>query len=447
MAISYGPISTLASTTGSTSWSHAGGTSIALAVVVLSGGAVDETSGVTYGGVDMVREVTAANTGGESGTTSIWTLESPPTGTQTVAVTRSGATAYIGAAHSVNSATGHAYVVDGQVFTATATSAPEVTLTLGGVQSAIIGGLYSGENALTSISQTGHTVDIDNDFGNFCSRLSHITALQSGSTYVYAFTQSNDDAALAAIAVAEASAPTTESGSFTADAYIQKADIPGSFSADAYIQTTTQGSFTADASVSATVSNSFTADAYISTTYPGSFTADAYIASTTQNSFTADAYIYATAAGNFSADAYIQNTVAGSFTADGHIASTVVGSFTADAYIQGTAPTVPVWVSPPDTSTVNATPVFVFTIPDGPAGNYHFNMEIDTAATFDTGNLRSLRSHVDQTGWEYDSTGGGGWTPVPSSGVPSTFAGNDARYTVQTPLASGTWYRRVRAGV
>lgn len=229
-------------------------------------------------------------------------------------------------------------------------------------------------------------------------------------------------------------AAVTNNGSFTADANIKKIDIPGTFTANANIKIVDK-------------TQQFTADAYISKTTQGTFTADADIILRVEQNFTADAYILTTTADNFSADAYISKTTESSFTADSNISATVVGNFTADAYIQGNAPEQPVWVSPADTATVTATPVLVFTIPSGPAGNYHFHMEIDTAATFDTGNLRSLRSHADQTGWEYDSTGAGGWVAVPQAGVASTFAGNQARYTVQNGLSNGTWYRRVRVGL
>jgi len=227
---------------------------------------------------------------------------------------------------------------------------------------------------------------------------------------------------------------TTVNGSFTANANIKRNAIPGSFTANANVKRVG-------------ITQQFTADAFVSVTTANTFTADAAISTQTQGNFTADATILSTIAGNFSADAYVKKTTEGSFTADSHVTATLVGNFTADAYIQGLAPSNPTWVSPADTATVSATPVLVFEIPSGPAGNYHFHMEIDTANTFDTGNLRSLKTYIDQTGWEYDQTGSGGWVAVPSTGVASTYAGNQARYTVQSPLTTGVWYRRVRAGV
>lgn len=104
----------------------------------------------------------------------------------------------------------------------------------------------------------------------------------------------------------------------------------------------------------------------------------------------------------------------------------------------------PTWVSPANGSNMATSPVLVFTIPDvGSAA--HFWMELDTAATFDTGNLQTIRSDQAQTGWQFWDDAQ--WQDVPVGGVAVDYAGNEARYTVQQPLAAGTWYRRVRAGV
>jgi hypothetical protein len=106
--------------------------------------------------------------------------------------------------------------------------------------------------------------------------------------------------------------------------------------------------------------------------------------------------------------------------------------------------TGPTWTTPADTVSISTTPSLAFTIPTAAAAQ-HFQMQLDTANTFDTGNLRDLNSHTDQTGWEYWD--GAAWQAVPAGGVSTTYIGNDARHTVQTALSATTWYRRVRAGV
>jgi hypothetical protein len=93
---------------------------------------------------------------------------------------------------------------------------------------------------------------------------------------------------------------------------------------------------------------------------------------------------------------------------------------------------------------MSETPVLEFTMPVLGAV-MHFQMELDTANTFDTGNLRSLDTSVAQANWEFWD--GGAWQAVPGTGVLAVYGGNAAHYTVTANLAATTWYRRVRAGV
>lgn len=218
MAVSFGNVTLQASTTGTTSWSHTATGTPAGVAVVLIGGSTDETTGVTYGGVAMSRHQTAANTAGETGTTSIWYLNHPNlSGTQTVEVTRSGASAYIGTCYTVNSATGYTKVIgnnDDWTYTSTNTSSASVTITgLGSVTTFIAGGIYSGENATGSVTQasdSGMTIGVQNDFGNFVGFTHRVTALQTVASYTFGYTQSSDDAAVAAIAIQEDTAPTQD---------------------------------------------------------------------------------------------------------------------------------------------------------------------------------------------------------------------------------------------
>lgn len=102
----------------------------------------------------------------------------------------------------------------------------------------------------------------------------------------------------------------------------------------------------------------------------------------------------------------------------------------------------PIWVTPPNhESSVGAFTPLVFIIPTTvvPA---HFEIQVDTANTFDSGNLESYKSWEDQTGWEYYN--GSSWVAFPVSGVPAAYVGYQARYTPQTRLNSTLWYRRVR---
>ena len=105
--------------------------------------------------------------------------------------------------------------------------------------------------------------------------------------------------------------------------------------------------------------------------------------------------------------------------------------------------TVPVWSSPANHATMGASPVLEFTSAAF-SGNAHFHMQLDTANSFDSGNLRGLKTNHDVTGWTYWD--GDSWEAFQSSGMPDTFSGNNVRYEVQTPLSTGTWYRRVRQG-
>lgn len=101
------------------------------------------------------------------------------------------------------------------------------------------------------------------------------------------------------------------------------------------------------------------------------------------------------------------------------------------------------WVSPADGAGVGSTPVLVFNTVAS-ANPMHCHMQIDTNSSFNSGNLRDLKTTISQTGWEYWN--GTAWTAIPSTGIPAAYTGNQARYTVQTALATGLWYRRVRVG-
>jgi hypothetical protein len=107
------------------------------------------------------------------------------------------------------------------------------------------------------------------------------------------------------------------------------------------------------------------------------------------------------------------------------------------------APSTPTWTTPADSASMSTTPEPKFTSPTS-AAKQHFYLQLDTANTFDTGNLRTHDSSTSQTNWDYWD--GAAWTAMPSDGLPIAKSGNEIRYTVTSALSSATWYRRVRAG-
>jgi len=226
MAVAYGSSTNLASGTGTRSWSSPNTASCAGAVVVCTGGAVDETSDVTYGGVSMTRIATGRNTAGESGTTSCWFLNNPADGVQTVEVVRSGSTAYIATVYTLTSATGETEVVPGGINVGydegNSTSISTISTSLvipSGVVCWLGGGLYSGENALSSITDDAsltrsHSVD----FGNFVAVINRRTSLYTGTgaaLTTFGWTQSSDDGAWAVVAIREFTPSFDKSGSFS----------------------------------------------------------------------------------------------------------------------------------------------------------------------------------------------------------------------------------------
>jgi Concanavalin A-like lectin/glucanases superfamily len=112
-------------------------------------------------------------------------------------------------------------------------------------------------------------------------------------------------------------------------------------------------------------------------------------------------------------------------------------------YAAGTAAGGPAWTTPADAASMTTTPDLKFTSPTS-AVKQHFQLQLDTAATFDSGNLRTLDSSASQTNWTYWN--GSTWVAIPSDGLPIAYAGNEVDYTVTSALSGSTWYRRVRAG-
>jgi hypothetical protein len=219
--------------------------------------------------------------------------------------------------------------------------------------------------------------------------------------------------------------------------------VSGSFVADAVLQKTASATFVADSVILKTASGSFTSDAIILKSISGSFAADAIIKKTVSSSVTSDSVLFKTVSGTYTADTVLFNTASGTFTADAVLNTTSSVAFTADAYIDVVSR--PVWTTPGNMVAVNdLTPTLAFNMPEYAFGDMLFMIELDTVNTFNSGNLRIHLSYPTATGWEYWN--GSTWAQMDVP-VSSTLVGIEARYTLQTSLASGTWFRRVTAGV
>jgi hypothetical protein len=231
-------------------------------------------------------------------------------------------------------------------------------------------------------------------------------------------------------------------GSFTAAAIIKRAQA-SSLATDSVIKRSQSGSLAANAVIKRSQSGTLTADAAVKRAATGSFTANAIIGWTQPSSFSANAIILAAGTASFTADAVQFATISGSFTADAVIpgGGTVTGDFSADAVINSVSRCI--WTTPGDMVNISSTETLAFLMPEAAAGDMHFQIEIDTADDYPSPTVWT--SHSDLIGWEYWD--GGAWQPIPQAGVSNTYCGNEARYTIQSPLSEGTYYRRVRAGV
>lgn len=165
-------------------------------------------------------------------------------------------------------------------------------------------------------------------------------------------------------------------------------------------------------------------------------------AGTQVGDFSASAFLRGTISATFAADAIVKRTQQGTWSADAVTFSERPGSFLAEA--EKIAAGVVSWTTPGDLIHItSSTPTLAFRMPLL-ARNMHFQIQLDTTITFDSPDLRAVNSLAESPGWEYWN--GGSWVPVPVEGVSNTYAGNEARHTLQLPLAAGSWYRRVRGG-
>lgn len=140
------------------------------------------------------------------------------------------------------------------------------------------------------------------------------------------------------------------------------------------------------------------------------------------------------------ADSLLSSSSTKLHTTDTVRASVLTRLHTTDTFLKLNVGT-PDWVTPTDQETIEQSEPLVFTIPEAPHP-LHFEINVDRVDTFDSIDLRVYDSRPDQTNWEYWD--GSAWETTPSTGVPTMYIGNQARYIPQD-ITEGTWYRRIRA--
>lgn len=173
------------------------------------------------------------------------------------------------------------------------------------------------------------------------------------------------------------------------------------------------------------------------------FALDAVVERTQTGSLALDSIVLREQAATFATDAILQRIQTDSLALDAIVFVSVTGSFGLDSAFEAAPSGGPVWTTPLDLAVLtDTTPTLAFMSPVS-SNDMHFEIQLDTVDTFDSGDLRVYRSFPDDTGWEYDD---GGWTPI-SIILPAAATGSEVRFTVPDALTTGTWYRRVRATI
>jgi len=142
-------------------------------------------------------------------------------------------------------------------------------------------------------------------------------------------------------------------------------------------------------------------------------------------------------------EAYDRNNYIGDYNVD-----------TGSAIVIDNSPEAPTIVTPTDGYfDKNETPQIVGTIPHPKEAYSDLHMKVEIATDEGFGTIeRTYESRNDQTGWEYDATGAGGWTPILVTGIPvkteNALVGRQWRLTIQTEdrLSTGKKYIRAVAG-
>lgn len=149
--------------------------------------------------------------------------------------------------------------------------------------------------------------------------------------------------------------------------------------------------------------------------------------------------------GSFAADSLLLAVQEAALSIDAVALVSVTDSFGADSEIEATTSPAPIWTDPADLVLIqDLTPTLAFMSPAS-SNQMHFEIQLDTADTFDTGDLRVYRSFPSAAGWEFDD--GDSWEPLSNTGLDPAFTSNEVRFTVPTALSGGVWFRRVRASI
>jgi hypothetical protein len=199
--------------TGNLSWTHTpvGVPKGVLVLIQQEVTAADQVSGVTYGGVAMTEVALSPlilATSTEPGVLYGYFLGSSiPTGAQTVVVTVTGSAEKHAACYSVT-AGGDTAIDDTSVLDGAAVTDPSVTLqTTAGRTTFIAAALFSGQNAITSVTPgTDYTDVLEYDFGNQSGSWVRRTANGTGGNITVSWTAASEDAGALAVAIREVAA-------------------------------------------------------------------------------------------------------------------------------------------------------------------------------------------------------------------------------------------------
>jgi len=206
-AIAYDTITNPTPGTGNLSWTHAGSASAtgALVFVTQYGTNADQVSGVTYGGTSM-SEVTGSPVCDSTEPACVhgfYLVTSLPAGSQTVAVTVSGADSKSAVAITVT-ANGDTALVNQVATNADNSTGPSSSLALSSTTSFVALGWMSGNLAVTTVSPLGSwTSSYEFDHGSGTGGAYKYDVIAS-TDVTCGWTQNTDDAMMICVALKQA---------------------------------------------------------------------------------------------------------------------------------------------------------------------------------------------------------------------------------------------------